>query len=402
MKVAFITQYTELYGANRSLLNLIDGLKLKGVIPYVITPSEGKITDALKIRDVKFAVIPIKCWVDSNRFKKNSTNINNLYQVAAYYRHAIKRLYWNLRVIPFFTNQLKEWNVDIIYTNSLVIPTGALVARRLKLPHIWHMREFIDIDYNLHYDWGKPIFNYLVSQADAKIAISHAIHSHFCKEISTNQMHVVYNGIASTEEFQRLYELGNSSINNEKEYTFALVGLIHHNKGQEIAIRALSLLINFFPKTRLLIVGHGDTTNLKILADELGILSRVEFWGHVEDPYKAYLASNALLMCSKNEGMGRVTVEAMSVCRPVIGYDNAGTSEIIKHEYTGLLYRGEHEVLAQSMRRFLENPDWAKKLGNNAWHVACKEYSIETYSDKIYNILKSVTEIKNTTYSPTN
>ena len=208
-------------------------------------------------------------------------------------------------------------------------------------------------------------------------------------------MHLVYNGIASTEEFDRLYKQESPSTSDDKPYTFALVGVIHPNKGQETAIRAFNVLFDTHSKIRLLIVGNGETAHLKKLAQELGISNQVEFWGHIDNPYKAYLAADAVLMCSKNEGMGRVTVEAMSARRPVIGYDNAGTSEIIKHEYTGLLYKGEHEALAMCMKRFIENPNWAKKLGDNAWHIARKEYSIETYSKKIYEIIVSVVKTKN-------
>lgn len=392
IKVAFFTHYTCLYGANRSLLNLIDGLKLHDVVPFVIVPSEGEMTNVLKSRNVQFAIIPIQWWVDSRKFESNP--LKNLHENALYYRRAVKRLYKNLKVIPSLTNQLKAWNIDLVYTNASVIPDGALVSRRLKLPHIWHLREFIDLDYNFHHDWGKPVFNYFVSQADAQIAISKAIRSYFTQGISPARMHLVYNGIASIEKFDRLYQLGSSSTSDDKPYTFALVGLVHPNKGQETAIRALSLLVNTYPKIRLLIVGSGEIAPLNKLTDELGILNQVEFWGHIDDPYKAYLASDAVLMCSKNEGMGRVTVEAMSACRPVIGYDNAGTSEIIKHEYTGLLYKGEHDALATCMRRFIENPDWARKLGNNAWHIARNDYSIETYSKKIYEIMLSVVKTK--------
>ncbi|WP_414584599.1 glycosyltransferase family 4 protein [Scytonema sp. PCC 10023] len=393
MKVAFITHYTSLYGANRSLLNLIDGLKSYDVVPYVVAPSEGKIIDALRSRNVEFAITPIQWWVADPKFENHS--VKKLYQTALARREAAKRLYKNLKVLPSLANQLRTWDVDAVYTNASVTPAGALVARRLNLPHIWHLREFIDLDYNFHHDWGKRVFNYFVSQADAQIAISKAIRSYFQKGISPDNIHLVYNGIASIAEFERLYELANSSINNNRPYTFALVGLIHPTKGQEIAIRALALLVKNFPKIRLLIVGDGETAHLKQLAYELGILDKVEFWGHLDDPYKAYLASDAVLMCSKNEGMGRVTVEAMSACRPVIGYDNAGTSEIIQHEYTGLLYQGEHQALAACMRRFIENPEWARQLAKNAWHVACKEYSIETYSEKIYKILLSVVKTQN-------
>lgn len=388
LKVVFISQYTSLYGANRSLLNLIDGLKEYDVIPYVVVPSKGKIIEALISRNIEFAVIPIQYWVGINRFEANP--IRNLHQTAIYYRDAGKRLYSNFKALPSLINQFRAWNVDAVYTNSSVIPVGALVASKLKLPHFWHLREFIDIDYNFHHDWGKAVFNYFVSQADAQIAISEAIRSYFSKGISPGRMHLVYNGIASIAEFDRLYQLGSSPPSDDKPYTFALVGLIHPNKGQEAAIRALSLLIDNHPKIRLLIVGNGETVHLKKLAEQLGALNNIEFWGHIDDPYKAYLASDAVLMCSKNEGMGRVTVEAMSVCRPVIGYDNAGTSEIIKHEYTGLLYQGEYKALAMCMKRFIENPNWARKLGDNGWYVAREKYSIETYSKKIYDIILSV------------
>lgn len=392
MKVAFITHYTELYGANRSLLNLIDGLKSYGVVPYVIAPSKGQITDALKLRNVEFAIVPIQWWVDNLRCEGNQ--VKKVYRIASYYRKAFKRLYLNIKLIPSLADILKAWDIDVVYTNSSATPAGALVSQKLHLPHIWHLREFLDLDYQFHHDWGKLFCKYIVqNKADAQVAISKAIRSHFVNGFSAEHMHIVYNGVASTTEFERLYERANSSVRINKPFTFALVGLIHPCKGQDVAIRALSTIVNDFPQTRLLIVGTGDTTNLtnlKKLADDLGVSNQVEFCGHVDDPYKAYLASDVVLMCSKNEGMGRVTVEAMSACRPVIGYDNAGTSEIIQHEYTGLLYRGEHEALAVCMKRFIENPDWARELGNNAWHIAQKEYSIETYSKKIYEILLSV------------
>ena len=50
MRVLFITHYTDLYGANRSLLNLIDGLKQFKVKSFVLCPSEGEIPRALEKR----------------------------------------------------------------------------------------------------------------------------------------------------------------------------------------------------------------------------------------------------------------------------------------------------------------------------------------------------------------
>ncbi|BAY91942.1 MULTISPECIES: glycosyltransferase family 4 protein [unclassified Tolypothrix] len=389
MKVAFITHFPNLYGANRSLLNLIDGLKPYGVVPHIIAPFEGQLTAQLKILNIEYAVVPIQWWADE--FK--GSFIDKAYQIASFYPKAFKRLYLNFKLIPTLEEILKLWNIDVVYTNSSATPAGSLVAEKLQVPHIWHLREFLDKDYNLYLDWGKSFCSYFIQKSSAKIAISKAIASHFFPDCSTENLHIVYNGIASTEELQLLYQIGISSLKVNRPFTFTLVGLIHPNKGQDVAIKAFAKIAKKYPQVRLLIVGDGDNDyldQLKKLTEDLGVLNLVEFWGYLEDPYKAYLDSDVILMCSKNEGMGRVTVEAMSVCRPVIGYDNAGTSEIIQHEYTGLLYRGDHEALAACMKQLIENPDWAKQLGMNAWKRVVEEYSIETYSQKIYEILLSV------------
>ena len=132
----------------------------------------------------------------------------------------------------------------------------------------------------------------------------------------------------------------------------------------------------------------------RLLTRQLGIADQVEFWGYLADPYKAYMAADAVLMCSKYEGMGRTTVEAMAASRPVIGYDNAGTSELIIHQHTGLFYHGGPEALAACMRRFIENPDWARQMGKNGWKIARKKFTTEVYAEQIYNVLQSVLTVR--------
>src|SRR5438046_2209160 len=63
LRVAFITHYTELYGANLSLLALIDGLGRYGVQARVVCPDQGDLLAALARRDVPAAVLPFEWWV---------------------------------------------------------------------------------------------------------------------------------------------------------------------------------------------------------------------------------------------------------------------------------------------------------------------------------------------------
>src|SRR5580704_9816194 len=88
LRVAFITHYTELYGANLSLLNLIEGLAGYGVRAHVICPDRGDLVGALDRRGVPAAVLPFEWWVAprgtrsgaAQRFRRN---VRNLRTVAA-------------------------------------------------------------------------------------------------------------------------------------------------------------------------------------------------------------------------------------------------------------------------------------------------------------------------------
>ena len=62
MRIAFITHYTELYGANMSLLNLIEGLGHYGVRAHVICPDDGDLIGALAKRGVPVAILPFEWW----------------------------------------------------------------------------------------------------------------------------------------------------------------------------------------------------------------------------------------------------------------------------------------------------------------------------------------------------
>jgi len=92
------------------------------------------------------------------------------------------------------------------------------------------------------------------------------------------------------------------------------------------------------------------------------------------------------------EAMGRVTAEAMACYRPVIGYDSGGTSELIDHGRTGLLYRGGEDALADCMIRYATSPEEARQHGEAAWEIAKARHSTEAYAAAIHSVLNTNTE----------
>jgi len=398
MKILFITHYSALYGANRSLLNLIDGLKKYNIEPFVVCPSKGEITKILKEWEIPFAIFPFKSWMSSpiKISKKMPFTFIKLkyYIISALISLKIiqfRKLIINLIALPFLIRQIKRWNIDILYTNSSVIPIGALIAIILKKPHIWHIREFGKLDYQLYYDWGRKYFEKLLNKAEAIIAISKAVKENVLNNIQS-KIYVIYNGVISEAECNILKGRA-FAFNVPSNYTFAIVGFVHPNKGQEHAIRALALLKKDYTNIKLIIVGSGSDKYLeylKKLCFDLEVEDDIEFWGYISNPFEAYLKADAVLMCSKFEAMGRVTAEAMAVARPVIGYNNGGTAEIIEDEVTGLLYNGAYKDLAHCMARFADNPEWARKLGHNGWEKAREKFTTEIYAKQVYKVLQEV------------
>lgn len=387
MRVGFISHYSELYGANRSLLHLIDGLQAFGVSSFVIIPAPGDLARVLEERQVPVMVVPFNWWVSPPQISSGHSRLHTFLRQK---RAVGRRLYNNLSALPKVIRQLREWKVDVIYTNTTVTPLGAMAAKLMGLPHVWHLREFADLDYGFVHDWGKWLTCQLIRRADAKIAISLALRDYFRPKSAGEGWHVVYNGVSPQAQFDRLWDAAHKRNCERGIFTFILVGVIHPAKGQELAIRALAEVNRDCSVARLLLVGPGEIEPLKDLSSELGVSAHVEFWGYVADPYQAFLSADAALMCSKNEAMGRVTAEAMAACLPVIGFDQAGTSEVIRHESTGLLFDGGYVELAACMQRLISHPEWANCLGEEGWRQSRHRFSDEVYAGSVHEILRSI------------
>lgn len=378
MRVAFLTNCPWMYGANRSLLNLIDGLRSYDVQSFVVSSEQGEVIDALTSRKIPIKVVPFP-WMG---VKPNSM------------RGRLRRIQQALRALNPLVKVLRRWNADVVYSNSSAIGLGALAAKLLRRPHVWHLREFGDLDYQLTPEWGRFIYRRLLRAADAQIAVSHAVLAHQLEGTTGSNAHVIYNGVASAAEFDAFRERARGEKPSEQEFTFAMVGLIHPAKRQEDAVRAMALVRKRFPETRLVIVGgFGERDyyeRCRALVTDLGLAEVVKFPGFVNDPFGAYFSADAALMCSWHEGLGRATLEAMACCRPVIGFDQAGTSEVIEHERTGLLYRGGAPALAECMARLIANRTWSRELGMNAWESARQKYTVELCASRVYAVLDGV------------
>jgi len=392
MRVVFVSHDAGVYGAPRSLLNLIDGLSSKGIECYVIVPYKGPLVQEIQKRNIEFTVIPYAIWVH----KKSSIDL--LTRLKIFIKHfpgpKISRAFKNILAIPKIKAQIQSWNADIVYTNSSVTPVGAIAAYLAKKPHVWHIREFLNLDQGLVLDWNKLLFKKVVNLSREVVFISEALKDYYKNTLGVNKGTIVYNGIATTQDFNNLKLQKAALQSQEKEYyTFCILGRIDPQKGQKEAIKATAILLQRSWKIKLIIAGSGDQLELANLSKELKINHSVDIVGWTDDSYSIYNKSDACLVCSSSEGFGRVTIEAMAAALPVIGKNHvhAATKELIKHNQTGLLYSGNELELANTMEILLKEPKHGTFLGMKGWQIAKKDFNREKYVNNITKIIREIT-----------
>src|SRR5690606_16469282 len=138
---------------------------------------------------------------------------------------------------------VRKTNPDVIYSNSSIIYYGAWIAKITRKPHVWHMREYCDLDYGLSHDLGTLYFSSLVNACAFAIAISRSIERHHLADLDDQRKKVIYNGVARLDQFARTPR----QLAVGKPPRLGLIGLVHPGKGQSQAIDALRLLRGTFP-----------------------------------------------------------------------------------------------------------------------------------------------------------
>jgi glycosyltransferase involved in cell wall biosynthesis len=120
---------------------------------------------------------------------------------------------------------------------------------------------------------------------------------------------------------------------------------------------------------RLVLLGKGPLREqVEEQARALGIHDDIWFAGFVSNPFKYMSHSAMLVLCSLQEGVPGVVVQAMGCGLPVVGTDSpGGTGELVLDEQTGLLIEmRDVEALAHSIERYLDDPAFARRMAEHA------------------------------------
>ncbi|MFZ6034775.1 MAG: FkbM family methyltransferase [Patescibacteria group bacterium] len=379
INVVFFNHTAGLGGSERSLLELMKELQELGVICHVVLPYEGPLATELTNNAIDYIVIDYSWWCSSKKLSSE--------EIADSMSRSMTNLMNQKKLLDL-------WDPDIVFTNTLTIPWGAMYSQLIEKPHMTFIREFGTLDFNFSFFYGyRESLDFIKSNSDFIFTNSKSTLDHFSKLIGKDKLDYSYAFI--NENRQLINEETSLSFNEKKSLKLILSGNIIPNKGQEEAVRAVTRLIKQGLDIELIMLGSlarvDFVARIRNIIDENNVSDRIKLLDFIDNPFPIIKQSDVVLVCSKNEAYGRVTIEAMIMKKALIGTSTGETQRLISESGGGLLYEsGKYLELAEKIKYLYNNWKRVRELGAKGYRYYKRTFSRKIYGGKIFKVMKKI------------
>lgn len=362
-------------GAPRSLLNMIKALK-DSIEPIVLFENDWFDYQMFVKEGIKCIIVP---------YRMNLVLNESGYKTIKWKIHRLIDEFLKNRLVAYkVKNILGDEDIDIVHSNTGAITIGVSVAKALKAKHVWHLREFQNIDFHGFPYNGWEDFYKLINESDAIIAISKAVYNHF--NLSTHKnSYIIWNGVRSIS----------SCIFNRKKKDFILYcsSTVYYSKGLHDLLEAYAN--SELPKKQiyLYVLGSMDKEYDQVIQkiiNKYQIGNYVIFKGQCNSVDKYMSEALCFVLPSLNEGLGRVVIEAMFNGCPVIVRNNGGPTEYVKDKMNGFVFDTTNE-LTNLLNYVINNS--TDEICLRAQKFVVDNFSEEVYGEKILNIYKTLINV---------
>jgi glycosyltransferase involved in cell wall biosynthesis len=206
-----------------------------------------------------------------------------------------------------------------------------------------------------------------------------------------DQRCVLIENAIDTQQFSRSHSVAEAKRRLDCDANRLVVGAIGRlsaEKGFDLLIRAVDVLIRAGVDLELVIVGEGDQrSELDRLVRSLGQCDRIRLLGYRADTIELYQAMDVFALSSLREGLPNVLLEAMALETPVVATRIAGVPRLVEHEGNGLLVDPQSiDQLAAAIGRFASDAGLRARLGRAGRATIERDYSFATRMAKIRTI----------------
>ena len=175
-----------------------------------------------------------------------------------------------------------------------------------------------------------------------------------------------------------------------------IIGRLQRWKGIHVLVQAMPKVLKKYPDAHCVVVGgkhkpepdYGNYLEEQIYT--LGLQKQIRLVGLQRNVPEWMQAMDVIVHASNNEPFGIVIVEAMALGKPVVAAANGGPTEIITDGINGLLTPyGNSDALASAILRYLDEPEFAHRVGSAARERSL-DFSTQQYAQ---NFIQAIREL---------
>lgn len=387
MRILYFTSSaapTGMYGGSVALLNLIKGIiKVPNIVVAAVFPDKGMLSEELE-------KLGVKCYYISRytlTTSPSSNSFRSLLEAPLRYIFMLMRRY---RASQNLYKVIDDFKPQIIHTNVGPLDTANRVSQRNQIPHVWHIREYQDLDFDMRFfPSKKKFFTNIHKDNNHLIAITDGVFDYFKMKSSDR---VIYDGVFDKKT--------DRTCMTKKDY-FLFAGSIKEPKGLKFLLQAYLQYILKNGKYKLLIVGEGGPNAYKKecidIVNENQLEDKVSFLGFRNDVYKLMQEAIAIVVPSRFEGFGFITAEAMYNNCLVIGRNTGGTKEQLDNglkmfnREIGLRFNNIEELTECLFN--IDNISNEQML-KDAFETANILYNNQNHVESVLNYYQEIIEIK--------
>ena len=362
-KILYLSSSVNLWGARRSLLDILTRLDKKTFSPIVVCSSEGHLTEKLDEIKIPYRIIKMRLWRKGKYFP------------------------WIPYIVMCLAKLIKEERISIVHSNSHSdAPYGILACRFRKIPVISHIRDIIQPD---------KIGKYLLKHANRIITVSNAAADAFKDIKNKSEKLVVINNSIDLDSFKPSGDVRGELCIPMDDMVIGIVGQISKLKGHDVFLRAASIILKKNKNVKFLITGEvrreRDQGLCEALINKLNLRENVIFAGFRNDIANVMSAIDILAFPTLKESFGRSAIEAMAQRKPVVASNIGGVPEIVVDGKTGILVSpGDAEELANGLLALINDKKKREDMGNEAFKVVREKFDIRDMINKIENVYKEL------------
>ena len=372
-KILFMVSSMNIGGVEKSLLSLLAVIpkekyeitiltldKKGGFLEYI--PNNVRLIEAEWFKYIKPIIMDspqniIKRYIKNYEFLKILSFIYSYFKTKKtndryiYYKHVLKS-------IP----ECKEkYDVAIAYAGPTEI-IDAYISHKVKAEK---KIAWVHFDISKH-KINKKLYNNLYERFNKIFAVSNECKKKLDEIIPAvrNKSEVLFN-IVSEDLINEMSESYVDFDDNYKGIKIITVGRLSKEKGQDLAIKALSKLKKDRYDVKWYCIGDGNSRReFERLIKEYNLEGDFLLLGATSNPYPYIKSADIYVQTSRHEGYCLTLAEAKALNKPIITTNFIGAYEQIKDNENGIIVDCNENDLADAIKKLIGKKEICSRFSN--------------------------------------